>query len=278
MTTRARSTFRRRELGRELRQLRVDAGFSQLAAAKLLHFHGSLISRFEVGNQVPGYHDLRAMLDQYAVPFDDWARYLEMGDRARARGWYVEYGSGDYNYVSMEDEASLLREVQPSYIPGLLQTKDYIQALYDVSSQPSPQSTVKVQIALRERRQKRLTATDPIRVHAILDETVLHCTMPPGVMRDQLHYLVMLSDLENVTIQVLPGMSVHDGLRSNFALLSFPHKDEQDIAYLEHIAGWEIITKKAGVERCKLAFDQLAKKALSHAESMRLIERVADEA
>ncbi|HEX4700501.1 MAG TPA: Scr1 family TA system antitoxin-like transcriptional regulator, partial [Pseudonocardiaceae bacterium] len=128
MATQQRSTFRRRQLGRELRRLRAEAGLTQGEAAKLLHFHGSLISRYERGYQVPGYHDLRAILDQYAVPVDDWQPYTDMGDKARAKGWYTEYGIGDYNYVSMEDEASLLREVQPGLVPGLLETTDYARA------------------------------------------------------------------------------------------------------------------------------------------------------
>jgi transcriptional regulator with XRE-family HTH domain len=278
MATPQRSTFRRRQLGRELRRLRAEAGLSQGDAAKLLHFHGSLISRFERGYQVPDYHNLRAILDQYAVPIDDWQPYMDMGDKARARGWYTEYGVGDYNYVSMEDEASLLREVQPSYIPGLLQTTDYARALFDLLSHPHSKSTIKAHLEIRKRRQQRLTATDPIKVHAVLDETVLRRTFPPKVMKDQLDHLVMLSELENVTIQVIADMHVHDGLVSNFTLLGFPHKDEQDIGYLDHIVGGLIINKRPEVDRCRLVFDQLTRKALSHDESVRLIERLADEA
>jgi transcriptional regulator with XRE-family HTH domain len=278
MATQARSTFRRRQLGRELRRLRAEAGLTQGEAARLLHYHGSLISRYERGYQVPGYHDLRAILDQYAVPVDDWQPYLDMGAKARAKGWYTQYGIGDYNYVSMEDEASLLREILPGYVPGLLQTTDYAQTVFDLWNPPLPKSMITAHLAIRERRQKRLTAADPIRLHAVLDETVLRRNMPPNVMKDQLNHLMMLSELENVTIQVIVDLQVHSGLAGYFALLSFPHKDEQDIGYLEHIAGWLIINKKDQVDRCKLAFEQLTRKALSHNESVRLIERLADEA
>jgi transcriptional regulator with XRE-family HTH domain len=278
MATPARSTFRRRQLGRELRRLRAEAGLSQGEAANLLHFHGSMISRFERGYQVPDYHNLRAILDQYGVPVDEWQPYEDMGVKARARGWYTAYGVGDYNYVSMEDEASLLREAQPGYIPGLLQTTDYMQALVDRSGHTMSKLTIKRHLAIRKQRQERLTATDPIHVHAVLDEAALRRKMPANVMRDQLNRLVMLSELENVTIQVIADMSAHDGLLGNFSLLSFPHKDEQDIGYVEHVAGWVIITKKDEVERCKLAFEQLTRLALSHHESVRLMERLADEA
>jgi transcriptional regulator with XRE-family HTH domain len=278
MATPQRSTFRRRQLGRELRRLRAEAGLSQGEAAKLLHFHGSMISRFERGYQVPGYHDLRAILDQYAVPIDSWQLYTDMGDKARARGWYTEYGSGDYNYVSMEDEASLLREFQPGYMPGLLQTMDYMRAVYDSLTQPVSKAMLKAHMEIRKRRQERLTATDPIHLHAMLGDAVLRRDLPPGVMKDQLNHLVMVSELENVTIQVVTDMHLYNGLHGSFSLLSFPHKDEQDVGYLDHVAGWLIINKKEGIERCRLAFDQMTRMALSHDESVRLIERLADEA
>jgi hypothetical protein len=139
-------------------------------------------------------------------------------------------------------------------------------------------STIKSHLAFRERRKQRLTATDPIQVHAVLDESVIRRNMPSNLMRDQLSHLVMLSELENVTIQVIADMRMHRGLVGNFALLSFPHKDEQDIGYLDHIAGWLIINRKEGVDRCKLAFEQLAKMALGHRESVQLIEQLADQA
>ncbi|HEX4704961.1 MAG TPA: Scr1 family TA system antitoxin-like transcriptional regulator, partial [Pseudonocardiaceae bacterium] len=97
-----------------------------------------------------------------------------------------------------------------------------------------------------------------------------------NVMKDQLNHLVMLSELENVTIQVIADLPVHYGLVGNCTLLSFPHKDELDVGYIDHMAGWLIINKKPAVDRCNLAFEQLTRKALSHDESVRLIERLAD--
>jgi transcriptional regulator with XRE-family HTH domain len=279
VTRQPKTTFRRRQLARTLRRLRADAGLSQAGAADKLHINHRTMSRIELGHQVPGYHDLRAMLDLYGLTVDVWDPYLTMAERARERGWYQAYGLDDYGYVSMEDEASQIREVQPSFVPGLLQTSDYVRSLFDNTSQPFTESDVELAVEIRRRRQKRLISpTDPIGMHAVLDETVLRRELPPRVMRDQLNYLVLAAELETVTIQVLPkSIGNHEGLHSNFALLSFPDEDEPDVGYVEHVAGSVLIEKESGVTKCKLAFDDLARRALSHEESVRLIERLADE-
>lgn len=278
VTRQPKTTFRRRQLARTLRRLRADASLSQAGAADKLHINHRTMSRIELGHQVPGYHDLRAMLDLYGLTVDVWDPYLTMAERARERGWYQAYGLDDYGYVSMEDEASQIRQVQLSFVPGLLQTKDYIRALFDNTSAHFTEPDIDLAVEIRRRRQKRLTATlDPIDVHAIIDETVLHRQIPARIMRDQLNYLALATELENVTVQVLPSsIGNHDGLHGNFALLRFPDEDEPDVGYVEHVAGSLTIEKAAGVAKCTTVFDDLAGKALSADESARFIERLAD--
>lgn len=250
---------------------------SQQDAAKRLHFDHRRMSRIELGHQVPRYHDLLAMLDVYGLEVNKWEPYLEMAERARAKGWYHAYGLDDYGYVSMEDEACLIREVQPAFVPGLLQTVDYIRALYDNTSEPSTKREIDVAVEIRRRRQERLTSSrDPISVHAILDDTVLRRELSPRVMREQLNYLVLATELETVTVQVLPrSIGNHDGLHGNFSVLSFPDDEEPDVGYVEHLAGSVLIERDREVAKCRLTFDDLARRALSQNESVQLMEHLA---
>jgi transcriptional regulator with XRE-family HTH domain len=274
-----RATLPRRQLGRELRQLRSAAGLTQDQAAVLLHFSGAKLTRIERGYQVPRYHELRAMLDQYGLPTDMWQLYLDMADRARAKAWYHAYGVGDYSYISMEDEAVLLRQVQSGFVPDLLQTRDYMRATIEALNRPMSSSRVDTTLALREHRQRRLTAdTDPLAVHAVLDEAVLRPGLPRTVVRDQLNHLIMVSELDNVTIQIVGGTRPHQGMYGNVTVISFADKQEPDVGYIEHVAGQDLIETPDGVARCALAFANLARAALSHDDSVRLIEELADNA
>jgi transcriptional regulator with XRE-family HTH domain len=264
-------------LGRELRRLRVAGGLTQSQAADLLHFFDAKLSRFERGYQVPGYHELRAMLDQYGLTADMWPPYLDMADRARAKSWYHAYGFSDYSYISMEDEAARIRQVQPGFVPELLQTGDYMRATFDAPGCPESSSRCDTTLALLEQRQRRLTTpTEPIVLHAVLDDTVLHPGLPRAVIRDQLDHLIIMSELDNVTIQILAGRRPHVGMRSNFTVITFPDQHEPDVGYIEHVAGQALIEDQDGVSRCALAFESLARAALCHDDSVRLIERLAD--
>jgi transcriptional regulator with XRE-family HTH domain len=278
VSTRMRSTLRRRQLGRELRVLRVETGLTQEQAGALLHFCDTKISRFERGEQVPGYHELRAMLDQYGLTLDMWQPYLDAAEQARAKRWYHAYGVGDYSYVSMEDEAARLRQVQSGFVPELLQTNSYMRATFDALHRPLSPSRLATTIELREYRQRRLTApTGPLVLHVVLDEMVLRPDLPHHVVKDQLNHLLMVSELDNVTIQIIAGMRPHMGMYSNISVISFAEKHEPDVGYIEHVAGQDLIETPDGVARCTLAFENLARTALSHDESVRLIERLADQ-
>jgi hypothetical protein len=97
-------------------------------------------------------------------------------------------------------------------------------------------------------------------------------------MQEQLAHIVMVAELDNVTFQVMPpGIGVHSGLAGSFAVLSFPALDDPDIVYVEHIAGSVEIEKEDEVRSARLAFDQLASLALSHDDSVRLVDRMAAE-
>lgn len=269
------STFRRRRLGRLLRKLREDASLNQQQVCTELRINDSKLSRFELGHQVPDYQNLRALLDLYFIPVNEWDPIVEIWEKARVKGWYHAYGLDDLGYVSMEDEAAMIREFQFGFVPGLLQTPDYINTVFTTASIPHSPSYVTTQIEVRRRRQLRLTAEDPLEVHAIIDESVLRRQTPSDVMSDQINHLLIVSELDSVMIQILPSaVGLHSGLNSNFIVLSFPDPEEPDAGYMEHVAGAVQIEKPEEVATCKLVFDDLARRALSPEESVRFLERL----
>ncbi|GDY31144.1 helix-turn-helix domain-containing protein [Gandjariella thermophila] len=278
MAKRSRPTLRRRLLGRELRRLREETGLSQEEAARALNYTDSTISRVEQG-QLPNYHALRAMLDVYGLTVDQWQPYLDMYERARERGWWQAYGVDDRGFIALEHEACAVWEYQPGYVPGLLQTADYIREIFALSRIKHPRRWIDNQVAVRLKRQERLTADPPLRFHAVVDEPVLHRVVGGRALwRAQLRRIVQLSELPNVTVRVLSRFVVApDGWNGMFIVLSFPDADDPDMAYAEHSSGSVHIERKDEVTGCRLTFDHLASLALAPTESIALIERVAAE-
>jgi transcriptional regulator with XRE-family HTH domain len=278
-TARERAPLHRRRLGRSLRRLRERAGLTQMEAGRRLSYSDSKISRVEAG-QLPDIHAMCAMLDLYGLTVSQWEPYKEQWKIAKQPGWWATYKLDDQGYVSMEDEAVLVREFQPSFVPGLLQTEDYIRAVFDKSSTPHSRKWIENQIAVRIRRRLRLIDKENSLVYdVIIQESALRRPEGDSAMRRaQLLRIAELARLPNVTVRILPEVhGVHDGLLGALTLLKFPDKEDNDVVYLEHALGGSQTDNAAEVAAGKLRLDHLARLALDPAQSIEFVERVAAE-
>jgi hypothetical protein len=184
----------------------------------------------------------------------------------------------DRGYVPLEASATLVREFNPMTIPGLLQTPEYARALSGMAVIPMSDERVERDVEVRSVRQRRLLAEErPLRLDAVVEESVLHRPIGDAkVLRAQLEHLLIMAEVDTVTLRVLPtDLGAHPGLDGGFTLLSFADLDEPDIVYVEPLTGSLHIDRVPVVTRCRLAFDRLRSAALDPADSMALVERVA---
>lgn len=275
--TRNGSVVRRLQLGRALRELRETAGLNLEVAAPSLDWSSSKLSRIENGQQAVDVHGVRSMLDLYGVGGERWTELVELTRQSRQKGWWRAYGVDDKGYVPLETEASLIRDFTLTYVPGLLQTADYTRAV--LRALPEKED-VEAGVAVRAIRQQRLTSTeDRLELVAIVEEGVLHRPVGgPEVMRAQLAHLVEAAQWESVTFQVLPtSVGAHCAMSAVFIVLSFSDLHMGDMAYVEHPVGSVHIEKAADVARATLRFARLRSEALSPADSVALVRRVAEQ-
>lgn len=102
-----------------------------------------------------------------------------------------------------------------------MQTEDHARAI--MSTAPNnDDDAIENKIEVREKRRARLTGDDPLSVWLVLDEAVIRRVVGgPKVMGEQLGHLVALSELRNVTLQVLPlAAGEHAATHGAFKLLS----------------------------------------------------------
>jgi transcriptional regulator with XRE-family HTH domain len=247
--------YRRRQLGRTLRRLREATGMSQQEIGRPLRFSKSKMSRVEQG-YIPGYNDFLALLDRCGVIVSDYQQYVRMFDYAKEKGWWHAFGLDDRGFVPVEAEASAIRTYELGFVPGLLQTERYMRATFSAARQPFEGERLENEVAVRLQRQRRLFEDPVLTLHAIIDETALH---RESCDREQLDHIVDISALPNVTVQVIPqDIGSHDGLYSNFIVLSFPDPAEPDLAYVEYGFGSLQIEKNQQVCAARLMFDHLA--------------------
>jgi transcriptional regulator with XRE-family HTH domain len=261
--------FHTRQLARDLTGLRVTAGFTQAEVAEAMEMNLQKISRFETG-QLPVYHELRALLDLYGVPTCDWPPYLATWKLAKERGWWYSLKLRDFLYVCDEHEATTIRDVQLTCLPVLLQTQDYTHHLLRTAEPPHSREQLTVELQARLRRQQRLDTKYPVTLHALIYQPVLH-----GLDAAQLKLLLQRAGQDNVTIQVIPQSGVpNGGLGGSFSLLSFPHKDEPDIAYTNDAFGLNQTDNPDHVTFLHRNFRNLTHHALSPRISYTTIEQL----
>ena len=272
------TTVRRVQLARRLRALREKAGLTLEAAAPLLDWSPSKLSRIENAHQRVDVHSVRGMLDLYDVGGEQWTELVALTRAASQRGWWRAYGLNDHGYVPLEAEASMVRIFTLAYMPGLLQTAEYARAMFRAGQPHRSEAGLENDVVVRMIRQERLTSDEqPLQLVAIVDESALHRPVGgPDVMCAQLVRLVDAAALDSVTLQVLPiSVGAHPSLASGFALLSFDTLAVPDMAYVEHSRGAVHLEKEDDVAPASLVFDHLRSEALSPGDSVALIERVA---
>jgi transcriptional regulator with XRE-family HTH domain len=270
-------TLPQRQLARTLRQLREEAGLTLEEAAPKLDWSSSKLSRIETAQQGVDVHGVRSMLDLYDVGGERWTEIIDMVREARKKDRWHAYGRSDQGYLGLETDAVVVHEYQLAHVPGLLQTKDYMQALFRNSRRRPTDAEIDRDVQARLLRQRRLTEEPALELVAIVDESALR--RPVGgleVMRAQLQHMVARATLPSVCLQVLPiSLGVHSGMDGSFIVLGFGDPDEPEIAYIEHTANALHLHKAAEVNACKLVFDRLRSEALSPHDSVALVERLA---
>jgi hypothetical protein len=272
------SLVRRRQLARTLRELRVHAGLTIEAAAPLLDFSASKLSRIENAHQGVDVHIVRSMLDLFDVRGDQWGEILQLTREASTKGWWRAFGLDDKGYVPLEAEASTVRDFTVTYVPGLLQTADYARALFEAALRRRSSQVLERDVTVRMIRQERLTSADrPLELFAVIEEAALRRPVDSApLMRAQLTRLVEAAAFDTVTVQVLPaGIGAHAGIDGAFTVLSFEGLGEPDTAYIEYPMGAAHVDKAEDVTLARLVFDHLRTVALSPTESVALIEQVA---
>jgi len=270
----------RRLLGTRLRTLRVAAGLKGYDVGRAIGASHSKISRLESGLLGFRLPDLEKLLTLYGV--GDAARrteYVNLARQANAPGHRhidVEVAPRWYEpYLAFEDSATLVRSYSPGVVPELLQTPEYARELLSIARPGAPDDPGHAE--LLERRQRRLTGPDPLRLWVLLEQSVLRRQLgSTQVWRDQLGHLGRVGELVNVTIQIVPDHVCGPVLSAvPFCLMRFGNPDLSDIVHLYHATGAQFLDRSSDLDAYHSIWDRLCVKALEPERSTRIIEGVA---
>ncbi|WP_434590929.1 helix-turn-helix domain-containing protein [Streptomyces sp. A5-4] len=273
-------TVRRRRLGQELRRLRELKGMTAEEVAERLLVSQSKISRLENGRRSISQRDVRDLCGVYDVEDHRIVDSLmQMAKDSRQQGWWHAFGDIPYSvYIGLETDAASLRVYESLIVPGLLQTREYAQAVIEGMWPEATQNEIDKRIQIRLKRQDRLTdPANPLRFWAVIDEALLRRVVGNHqVMADQLNHLAELSEQPHVTLQVLPyDVGAHPGMYGKFAILEFQETMDASVVYLEGVTSDLYLEKTADVQSYSVMYEHLRAKALSAEQSREFILKVA---
>lgn len=270
-------------LGSQLRTLRESKGIGRDQAGYAIRASGSKISRLELGRVGFKLRDVEDLLTLYGVGDEELrGALLSLARQANTPGWWHKYGDvlPDWFqvYVGLEEAATLIRTYEVQFVPGLMQTEDYMRAIATGQPGVSPDE-VDRRVHLRLTRQHLLTRPNAPRVWAVIDEAALRRTIGGrAVMRGQLERLIEATKLPNVTLQVLPfSAGLHSAESGAFTVLRFPEPDLPDIVYVEQLTSALYLDKSDDVERYLEAMERLCIESDTPEETVESLSEILQE-
>jgi transcriptional regulator with XRE-family HTH domain len=277
-------TVQRMLVGARLRRLRTEMGLTREEAAEAIRASEWKIHRLENGQVGFKDRDIVDLLHLYEVTDpEEVAEFVTLAREANSPGWWRHYGdllpSWFRTYVDLEAAAALIRTYEGQFVPGLLQTDDYMRAVVQGAHLEDQGEEVGRRVRLRMARQTLLTREQPPRLWAVIDEAALR--RPVGgreVMRGQLERLLEATKLPNVTLQVLPfAAGAHAAMVGSFSILRFGDQELPDVVYLEHLTSASYLNKTEEVDRYLHVMESICVRAAAPDRTAELLGKILDE-
>jgi transcriptional regulator with XRE-family HTH domain len=256
--------------GMLLRRARENEGVTQTELAEFLKTHQTLISHWELGKHFPD--DKLARGSDKALGANEllYLAYLMIKPflSRRSPNWdaYEEYRK-------IEAQAVRLYDLSTGRLSGLLQTEDYMRALFATHDPAKVEAKVQERLA----RQRSRAETGRPELFTVIDEAVLWRVVGSlGVMRAQLQCLLTALESTEATIQILPFGRGEATQLSMSGMIILERGNGQKRIYSESLDQGHIIDNTNQVSRYVGEYDRVRAQALSQSESAELIRSVLE--
>jgi transcriptional regulator with XRE-family HTH domain len=256
-------------VGRLVRFCRETAGMRVAELGDVLGYGEDLIRKVERGDRIPR--------PEFLDRVDD---ILNAGGHPKALKPDVErarYPKKVRELKALEDRAAEVHLYSNHIVHGLLQTPEYVRALFDMRQPALSRDVVEREIAARGAR-KSIFEREPAPALSFVQEQVT-LERPLGgkmVLRRQLEHLLEVGQLQNVSIQVMPtDREEHAGVAGLIEVLKFV--DGTAIGRSEGAFNGRPVSNPRDLRILELRYGMIRAQALTPRESLAFIERMLGE-
>jgi transcriptional regulator with XRE-family HTH domain len=258
------SIVARRQLGRELRSWREQAGRTRedVAAAQVASVPKLL--RIEHGLVTIRPADTRELCRLYGVDPAQTEALVELAWATRNEEWWESADARAPRwfgmYLRLAAVAHRMLTFQPTLVHGLFQTEAYAREVERLTVPDTAAETVDAHVTARMDHQRRiLDRSEPLRIHLVLGEPALLTRLAPtGLMDAQLQQLHELDRRPAVEVRILPlTAGLHPGVNGAFTIMDFDDPRDPPVAYVESYEAARYPEKPAQVARYRRRFRAL---------------------
>ncbi|KUF15507.1 helix-turn-helix domain-containing protein [Streptomyces silvensis] len=255
--------------GEELRARREGAGLTQEELSVRAIMSRTHIAHIEAGRRRPTVEDARR-LDDVLDAGGVLVRFLPSQGEGRVAEHFTEA-------LELERRATVIRTYAPKLVPGLLQTKAYANEIFRSSFPPRSAEERDALLVTRLARAKIFDDFKSPVAWYLLDEAVLRRPVGgPEVMCEQLRHIVDLATRGRVRVHVLPFAVGPHALVEGFVTLMW-FNDLPPVAYVEGLNTGRVLENPGVVRDCQVHYEHALGDAMSHHDSLALIQTVADD-
>ncbi|MFD6034858.1 Scr1 family TA system antitoxin-like transcriptional regulator [Streptomyces griseoincarnatus] len=259
-----------RTVGRVIKMCRERAGLTQAALGAQIGYSEEQVSSVERGRRAP------------------MEEFLDAADRALEANSLISALKGDVekarfpkkvrDLAKLEAEAVEICAYDNSVVNGLLQTEEYLRAVFGSRRPAFSEEEVDQLVAARLARQRVVEGTPPCTAFSFVhDEAALRRRVGGKmVLRRQLERLLDVGQRRNVEIQVLPlDREDNAGLGGPFHLLRL--REGSTVAHNEVQRTSRLISERKEIQILELRYGVIRAQALPPRESLAFIEKILGE-
>jgi transcriptional regulator with XRE-family HTH domain len=274
------ATAAKRRLARRLTELRQASGHTANHVCDLLDWGRGKVGRFEANQwKRPEMSDIRDLLRIYGVEQPESDELEHLAAQARARPWWRDYSDVFENeFPGYENDAIHIRTFMPLVLPGLLQTREYMEVVLRTGSRPP--SFVRRATESRLRRQEildRANGTAP-RFSAVISEaSLMYRWGSKGDRREQIEHLAILSRQPNIELRIQRfADGPPTGMHSMVNIFDLPGDDPR-LVYLETDVAIHEVSRREEVDTYVQGFSRAQDAALEPGDTTAYLKYLAEQ-
>ncbi|MFJ9461023.1 helix-turn-helix domain-containing protein [Kitasatospora sp. NPDC101447] len=236
-------------LGIQLKALRSGRTLKKVVEGLENRLSQAKLSRLENGESPPKPDDIRALLRFYQADPDVGAAVEGLARHAAQPNWLDSYrdvlASWVERLMALESAATKLITYEAKIVPGLVQTRDYAQAIFQRELPGGQAHRLDRYLSLRGERQERYLVSPPRSVFLLEHSTLYRKVGSPRVMVDQLQRLIDLTNTRGFGVRIITLDHFFASSVSSLTHLDFGRTDLPELVYNERLRGADYFTPTA---------------------------------